>query len=128
MLAEAKSSKKSPSSSGKIWSAFIFVVMVGSALIYVALSPRPEQFVIPHIKSAPYVWPKGCENKIYNDGDRIPSACADNAYMFKDAEKYGFNSSRGVHAYYRVNNDAIAIACGFYSSCYVDRIIKDVFY
>jgi hypothetical protein len=111
--------------------AIVLGIFVSTALfvkIFTPLGQPLPPFMQPHIKSAIYPWPRGCENKRYTILDDISENCALDQYRLKDYRAYGFPHHRGDGEYYRVGNDYLAMSCGFYKNCKVEEIVYDSFY
>lgn len=104
------------------------VLILMAVLVYIFSSKMDRPIHYPHILASPYVWPNGCEKRDYESGfEKISASCADKAYKFPDASKYGFLYGRGGE-YYRVDNDVILIDCEARGSCYKTRVVKHIFH
>jgi hypothetical protein len=107
------------------WKWAVLALAICALLTVVAIIERP--FVNPKITAESFVWPKGCEEKEYNDGQIISPQCQQDKYYIGKGREYGWDRAPG--GYYRLGNDAIQITCKIYdvNSCVVNRIIRNVF-
>jgi hypothetical protein len=83
------------------------------------------------ISATEYIWPEGCENKNYAEGDKISYNCRSKKYYMRSSLKYKFDGhieyyNKTPNYYYRIENDAYSINC-FVSGCFVDKIHRHVF-
>jgi hypothetical protein len=85
------------------------------------------------IPSQPYLWTKACTEadykKVVDISIDLPLGCKRPVYYIKNWHRYGWYSvGKGGTEYYRIGNDAFGINCGgWYSSCDVGRVYRDVF-
>jgi len=120
-----KSKKKTFFLSGPfVISVALFFLIFFVANIFLS---SPKKLEIPHIRSKEYIWPEGCENKIYKLYDSIGRGCVRNYYTFNEEKKYGLPAYKSSK-YYRVDRNLVQITCGFKKECGISHIYYDVFY
>ena len=110
-----------------LWRIAIPLILV--AIIF-SMRPKPVPFSNLGIQASPYVWPIGCDERIYEDLDKISEACISESYYIGDGKRYGWPQAIfGGTRYYRVGNDAANIACNVYASndCKITQLVKHSF-
>jgi hypothetical protein len=86
----------------------LIVLFAAVFTIAIKMAPDRKPFVNPKIVAEAYVWPIGCEKKIYMEGDYIAQACMKSEYYIYEWKRYGWHvTSKGFQGFYRVSNDAI---------------------
>src|SRR6185369_2598447 len=93
----------------------VLMALIGAAIVY-ALWQRHQDTLdkenpvnLPIVADA-YVWPTGCDEKIYERGDNISWKSQSSKYYMRSRLKYRFSSDinpKNTSYYYMVGNDAI---------------------
>jgi len=92
----------------------------------------PARYTPLVMNQGEFVWPDGCAQREYRDGDPISIACHDyrNTLPRKLVFDHGFRwlIGRQEHDYFRVGNEAINFACNYFTQkCRVRHAEHNVF-
>ena len=112
----------------RMWSTWkwALVICVAGFLIHYLL-PKHKPFVNPKIVAEIYVWPNGCERKVYKELDKIRRECLVDRYKIGDGQIWGWRRTGKWPHYYRVGNDAVLVTDIWSSEATIYEVVSDVF-
>lgn len=111
------------------WKAYLGIFLSTTIVILISIKilPHYRPIEVPHLKAPSYLPSGSCDNRRYNLYDKINKACADYHYEYRDDRRYHLAPYRSAK-YYRIGNDLVALSCGFWKTCSVVNVYRDVYY
>jgi len=116
------------------WAAIGISIFNCAALLFALLltGDLPAEYSPLVLHQGPFVWPAGCPQRDYRDGDEISIACHDyrNTVPRKLVFDHGFAGliARNEHDYFRVGSEALNFDCNYFTErCTVRHAEHNVF-
>ena len=116
--------------SSKIKTRLFCAALVFLAGLMLFVPVRPPTPPLP-IKAAPFVWPEGCENKIYHSHEGMSCFCRHDYNRVSDRVifKYRLFAGRGRGSTsYRLGSQIVDIGEDFSQRCVANSVIDDAYY